>query len=80
MQSFFFKTYIRGVGAGYAWANSFLVVIRKEDRMFCVPGKLALDKENYMAILDGHISRHAYGEDDALEFILLRALSLPAKT
>lgn len=73
-----FKIYIGGVAQGYAWSNTILKSYRHQDELFCAPYKLRLSKENYLSILDDYIAKHdvktIYGEDGALEFVLLMAL------
>lgn len=73
-----FGLFLFGVGEGYSWTNALLRVQRHQEPFFCVPRELALNEKNYMAILDGYISKHdvkdELSEDAPLAFILLKAL------
>jgi len=71
-----FKTYILGVGNGISWANS------RPNRasLYCPPGVLKLDADEYIAILDRQIldeSKKPDGlrDNTPVELLLLRGLS-----
>jgi hypothetical protein len=71
------ENYIDGVGNALLWANSVLQADSKEP-LFCNPD-LALNEDNYLAMLDRQIKdgmpgKVAWRDDDAIEVILLRAL------
>lgn len=72
-----FKSYMRGVGVGYGWANAELAT-RGHPRLFCTPAKLALYEQNYLDILDRYLAvRLREGrnpETILLEPLLLKAL------
>jgi hypothetical protein len=72
------KSYINGVGNGYAWANGELAN-RSQPLLFCAPDKLALTEDNFVAILNDEIDKHpgaikGYSDDTPIEFILLHGL------
>src|ERR1700732_5051732 len=46
------KIYVKGLGEGMGWAN----VAIGAKKLFCQPGKLALDMQNYIQILDREIA------------------------
>jgi len=52
-----FKLYISGVGAGYYWANIHLAIDRKLSPIYCQPGKVGLNANNYLQILDNYLSQ-----------------------
>ena len=72
-----FKVYMRGVGTGYAHANSELRV-NKQKQLYCQPGNLALTVDNYLRILDDEIQERRkegqYIEDIPVELLLLKGL------
>jgi hypothetical protein len=48
------KVYIRGLGEGVAWANTFLETSKKP-LLFCPPAKLFLGTQNYIDIIEAQI-------------------------
>lgn len=72
-----FKLYLGGVGEGYGWANTFL---EREGypQLYCQPGKLALNADNYAQILADHITKPdvkaTLRPDFPIELLLLHAL------
>jgi len=50
------KIYINGVGEGYSWSNSILKQ-RGNPPLYCPPQKIALNADNYMAIIDAQIAK-----------------------
>ena len=49
-----YKIYVDGLGTGYTWANT-LLNAEKRKMLFCQPGSLALEAENYVRILNDGI-------------------------
>jgi hypothetical protein len=50
------QLYIEGMGVGLVTANAYMFWETKQ-RLFCQPGQLALEKENFIRILDDEIAR-----------------------
>jgi hypothetical protein len=67
--------YVYGVGSGLVWANTELVA-RHVQPLFCAPGTLVLNEENYLALLDSAIQsgKPKVKDDSPLEPVLLAAL------
>ena len=69
--------YISGVGQGYLYANTKLLMDGKR-RMYCQPTGLALIGKNYVQLIETEIQRpsagHAYSEKSVIEIVLLNAL------
>jgi len=70
-----FKFYITGVGVGLMWANTGLENIGRPP-LYCQPGKLALNVDNILQILDDYIDRKKdqLKPDLPVEMLLLYAL------
>ena len=72
-----FKTYIGGVGTGFAWANANLQ-FRGQKPLYCQPEKISLEWANYLQILDRKMKDDDYlkriPSDRFLGLVLLRAL------
>ena len=70
-----FRTYITGVGVGTTWANTELQS-RGQPPLYCLPGKLVLETQNYMRILQGSIEKHKdiIKLDTPVEMLLLEGL------
>lgn len=49
--------YLNGIGSGYFWSNTYLMVYRKAQPLYCQPGKLVLHGDNYKSILDAELQR-----------------------
>jgi hypothetical protein len=69
---------VNGVGNGYAWANGVLLA-KGQKLLFCPPPDLALNQDNFLALLDGEIKRQRakgspYGAETDVEKILGDAL------
>ena len=73
-----FKIYLYGVGTGYSWANSNLLSKRHLPPLYCEPGNVGLNAENYLQILDNYLSKPKTKDivrpEFPLEMILLMAL------
>ena len=50
------QAYITGIGTGLVVANV-QMWIETEKRLFCQPGKLGLEKDNFIRILDDEIKK-----------------------
>lgn len=46
--------YVKGIGDGFAWANSLLEATDKKP-LFCTPDTLALNSDNYQQILESFL-------------------------
>ena len=72
-----FKTYIGGVGTGFAWANAYLQ-LRGQKPLYCQPEKISLEWGNYLQVLDRKLKDDDYMKqvplDRFLGLVLLRAL------
>ena len=71
-----FQIYIFGIGEGYGIANVD-IEIRGQRPFFCPPDKLALNKTNYLNILDKYINSptgQKEPSDTPLEFLLIEGL------
>lgn len=49
------KLYISGIGEGLLWANS--EETRRKTPLYCMPEKLELVTDNYVALIDGQIKK-----------------------
>lgn len=49
--------YLNGIGSGYFWSNTYLMVYRKAQPLYCQPEKLALHGDNYQSILEAELKR-----------------------
>ena len=72
------KTYINGVGVGYAWSNT-LLGHQKRAPLYCEPAKLSIQGSDYLELLDKRIASavkvgRPFGENTPVELILLDAL------
>jgi hypothetical protein len=67
--------YVYGVGNGMVWANTELIA-RHGQPLFCAPGTLVLNEENYLALLDSEIQseKPKVKDDSPVEPVLLAAL------
>lgn len=66
------QAYISGLGIGYSWANAQLYAL-KRPMLYCQPGKLALETNNYVRFLeDGIIEQKS--TNGIIEAILLDQL------
>jgi hypothetical protein len=45
------ELYIKGIGEGLSWANTYLAV-KHQELLFCAPEKLGLDAKNYQQLLE----------------------------
>lgn len=65
------KVYINGVGYGYSWINS---ILESQERppLYCPPRKIALNVENYLAVIDDEIKKASQPlpPDTPIELIL----------
>jgi len=68
-----FAIYITGVGDGFLWANAELIT-RKQKPLYCQPGKLTLQADNYLEILDRKMKDHEFVEHIPSYFPLARVL------
>ena len=70
-------SYISGVGQGYLYANTRLLMDGKS-RIYCQPIGLALIGKNYIQLVETEVQRpsagHIYSENTAIEVVLLNAL------
>lgn len=48
------RTYIKGIGDGFVWANGFLQATNR-DRLYCTPENLGLNAANYDQILESFL-------------------------
>jgi hypothetical protein len=46
--------YVKGIGDGFVWANSLLDATNHQ-QLFCVPGTLGLNADNYQQILEDYL-------------------------
>ncbi|KEQ17080.1 hypothetical protein [Endozoicomonas numazuensis] len=73
------KLHINGVGQGFLWSNN----IEGRKPFYCSPGKLALNADNYMQIIDSQIPLYEKsGKDFPIEMLLLFGLqeAFPCKS
>lgn len=80
--------YLSGLAAGFSWSNTQLEVSKPpREALFCVPPKLALNVENYKAMIDATLKklydvdatnpmpeRRAAIDRESVELLLLDAL------
>jgi hypothetical protein len=67
-----FKIYISGVGEGFLMMNSYLRSYEKPP-IYCQPGKLVMNADNYINIIESEIKRGAK-QDSIIELLLLYGL------
>jgi hypothetical protein len=67
------KTYVNGLGSGLAWANAALNVDHQR-RLFCPPGKLDLNIDMFLNMIEKSIKEHKYPESTNIELVLLAAM------
>lgn len=66
-------SYVSGVGAGLLHANVQLV-LDHEKPLFCPPQHLALNMDNYLALLDAELARAKPSSDVTIEVVLTYAI------
>jgi hypothetical protein len=73
-----FKTYINGVGVGYAWSNT-LLGHQKRAPLYCEPAKVPIQGSDYLELLDKKIASaikmgRPFSDSTPVELILLDGL------
>lgn len=63
------KIYIAGVGQGYSWSTT-IAEEKWRKTFYCPPSKIALNGDNYLAILDKAIEQGDYESSYPVELIL----------
>jgi hypothetical protein len=69
-----FQVHIAGVAEGFGWANTVLDM-RKQQRLYCAPAKLALHAANHIDIIRQKIKKITYTPDTPVELVLLAGLA-----
>ena len=73
------RAYIYGIGNGYSWANAKLKA-DKQHPLYCEPGKMALNAENYVGLVDDALKNPDFAglakDADPVELLLLAQLIL----
>lgn len=69
------REYIAGVGKGMLMYSIYAETKSGIKPLFCVPGNLALNEDNYQSILDGYLAAHkALPEGMTIEILMIYAL------